>query len=75
MMVKHLCEALDADCVYIGEFVGGPVARVRTLAACVDTEKMEPFEFPLEGSPDRLQARPPATSSARVRPESRMRSS
>jgi two-component system cell cycle sensor histidine kinase/response regulator CckA len=52
MMVKYLCEALDADCMYIGEFVGGPVARVRTLAACVDSKKMEAFEFPLEGSPD-----------------------
>jgi two-component system cell cycle sensor histidine kinase/response regulator CckA len=52
MIVKHLCEALDAHCVYIAEFVGGPVARVRTVAACVESEKMEAFEFPLAGSPD-----------------------
>jgi hypothetical protein len=45
MIVKHLCGALDADCVYIAEFVGGPVARVRTVAACVESEKMEAFEF------------------------------
>ena len=51
-LVKHLCEALDADCVYIGEFVGGQVERVRTLGACLDRDRMEELEFPLAGTPD-----------------------
>ncbi len=51
-LVKHLCQALDADCVYVGEFVGGTVERVRTVAACLDCDRMEEFEFPLAGTPD-----------------------
>jgi two-component system cell cycle sensor histidine kinase/response regulator CckA len=49
-MVQHLSEALAADCVYLGEFVGGPVERVRTLAACVDGQGDRSFEYPLAGS-------------------------
>ena len=49
-MVQHLSEALAADCVYLGEFVGGPVERVRTLAACVDGQSDRSFEYPLAGS-------------------------
>lgn len=49
-MVQHLSEALAADCVYLGEFVGGPVERVRTLAACVDGQPDRSFEYPLAGS-------------------------
>src|SRR4051812_6409741 len=51
-LVKHLSLALEADCVYIAEFVSGQTERVRTLAACVDRERMTQFEFPLAGSPD-----------------------
>jgi PAS domain S-box-containing protein len=49
-LVKRLAEALGADCVYVGEFAGGPIARVRTLAACVDHDRERSFEFPLPGS-------------------------
>jgi signal transduction histidine kinase len=52
MLVRELCGALDADCVYIGEFFGGETRRVRTLAACMDGDRMEALEFPLAGSPD-----------------------
>jgi PAS domain S-box-containing protein len=51
-LVKHLCQALDADCVYVGEFVGGTVERVRTVAACLERDRMEELEFPLAGTPD-----------------------
>ena len=49
-MVQHLSEALDADCVYIGEFVGGPEERIRTLAASVGGRSDCSFEYPLAGS-------------------------
>src|SRR5690242_16261386 len=49
-LVKRLTEALGADCVYIGEFVGGPIERVRTLAACVNYDQERSFEYPLAGS-------------------------
>jgi PAS domain S-box-containing protein len=51
-LVKELAVALEADCVYVGEFIGGQFERVRTLAACVDRERLETLEFPLAGSPD-----------------------
>jgi len=35
-LVKNLAEALNADCVYIGEFVGGKAERIKTLAAFVN---------------------------------------
>src|SRR6516165_5582866 len=35
-MVKHLATALSADCVIIGEFVGGKEERCRTVAAWMD---------------------------------------
>ena len=49
-LVKRLAEALDSDCVYVGEFVDGPIERVRTLAACVDLDSERSFEYPLLGS-------------------------
>ena len=49
-LVKRLAEALDADCVYVGEFVGGQVERVKTLAAFLDHEHERRFEYPLAGS-------------------------
>jgi hypothetical protein len=49
-MVQHLSQALSADCVYIGEFVGGQVERVRTLATSVDGQTDVNFDYPLAGS-------------------------
>jgi PAS domain S-box-containing protein len=51
-LTKNLAETLEADSVYIGEFVGRPVDRVRTLAVCVDGDAMQNFEFPISGSPE-----------------------
>jgi PAS domain S-box-containing protein len=51
-LVKQLAKALDADCVYIGEFLGRRVEALRTLAVCVDRERSENFEFSLAGTPD-----------------------
>ena len=52
-LAGNLAQELEADSVYIGEFVGGPVQRVRTLAVCVDDHATENFEFPLSGSPEK----------------------
>src|SRR5260370_4890379 len=52
MLVKQLRRALAAKCVYIGEFAGRQTKRVRTLAACMEGDRMETFEFPVAGSPD-----------------------
>ena len=48
-MVKHLALALEADGVFIGEFTGGRVERLRTLAAWVGGESHS-FEYDLAGS-------------------------
>ena len=48
-MVKHLALALEADGVYVGEFTGGRVERLRTLAAWVDGSAHS-FEYDLAGS-------------------------
>ena len=48
-VVEHLAEVLKADCVYIGEFLGGHVERVKTLAACLDHRPVS-FEYELAGS-------------------------
>src|SRR5260370_21528427 len=47
-MVQHLAEVLHADCVYIGEFLGGQTERVKTLAVCPDLP--DGFEHELAGS-------------------------
>ena len=47
-MVEHLAEVLQADCVYIGEFLGGQTERVRTLAVCPDMP--DGLEHELAGS-------------------------
>ena len=47
-MVEHLAEVLQADCVYIGEFLGGQTERVKTLAVCPDLP--DGFEHELAGS-------------------------
>jgi two-component system, cell cycle sensor histidine kinase and response regulator CckA len=48
-IAKHLAKSLKADCVLIGEFVGGQVERVRTLGSWMDAEAPT-FEYPLAGS-------------------------
>ena len=48
-MTEHLARVLAADCVYIGEFVGGHTERVKTLAAWRD-HQAESFSFELAGS-------------------------
>ncbi len=48
-MAEHLARVLAADCVYIGEFVGGQSERVRTLAAWQDNQH-ESFSYELAGS-------------------------
>jgi PAS domain S-box-containing protein len=52
MLVNELRQALDAECVYIGEFVGGKTERVETMAAWVKEGRINLPEFPLVGSPD-----------------------
>ena len=46
---KHLADALTANCVLIGEFVGGHVERCRSVAAWLDGEPAE-LEFALAES-------------------------
>ena len=48
-MAKHLAQALAADCVFVGEFVGGQVERVKTLAIFAG-DILDDFEFELAGS-------------------------
>jgi PAS domain S-box-containing protein len=52
ILTQNLAHALEADSVYIGELVEGPVPLVRTLAVCVDGDIMRNFEIPLRGSPE-----------------------
>jgi signal transduction histidine kinase len=67
-LVKELRRELDAECVYVGEFVGRQTERARTLAACMEGDRMETFAFPLAGSPDAEVARcHPCTYSRGVR--------
>jgi two-component system cell cycle sensor histidine kinase/response regulator CckA len=48
-IAKHLNRLLAADCVLIGEFVGGQMESVRTLAAYMDGQPAT-FDFELAGS-------------------------
>src|SRR4051794_32877732 len=48
-IAQHLAKALKADCVLIGEFVGGQVERVKTLGALLDGQPAT-FEYELAGS-------------------------
>src|SRR5262249_2421773 len=52
MLVRHLRRALGAGCVYVCEFMGRQNERARTLAACMEGDRMETFELPMAGSPD-----------------------
>jgi PAS domain S-box-containing protein len=47
-MVEHLAGVLQADCVYIGEFLGGQVERVKMLAVWPDLP--DALEHELAGS-------------------------
>jgi len=50
-LVKNLAEALEADCIYVGEFVGGKMERVRTVASWVNGKPGDAFEsYTLAGS-------------------------
>jgi len=46
---KHLAKAIEADCVLIGEFAGGQMERVRTLACWMDGQTAA-RDFELAGS-------------------------
>jgi len=49
-LVTNLAEALSADCVYLGEFVGGQSERVRTLASFCSSEPKCGSGYVLAGS-------------------------
>jgi PAS domain S-box-containing protein len=49
-LVKHVADALVADCVYIGELTTGAVDRIRTLAVCLNGAMTQNFEQDLRGS-------------------------
>src|SRR5580700_8902516 len=50
-LVKNLAEALEADCIYVGEFVGGKMERARTVASWVNGKPGDAFEcYTLAGS-------------------------
>ncbi len=48
-VAHHLVKALSADCVIVGEFIGGQMERVRTLGAELDG-KPASFDYELAGS-------------------------
>jgi two-component system cell cycle sensor histidine kinase/response regulator CckA len=48
-LVTNLAEALSADCLYLGEFVGGQSERVRTLASFTNSESCS-SDYVLAGS-------------------------
>jgi PAS domain S-box-containing protein len=49
-LAKNLGESLSADCLYIGEFVGGQVERVRTVTAYMDDASGCSSDYTLAGS-------------------------
>lgn len=49
-LVRNIGQFLKADCVYIGEFVGGQTERVRTLAAFTKAGLSCSVDYPLAGS-------------------------
>ncbi|NCP86957.1 MAG: hypothetical protein CO094_01870 [Anaerolineae bacterium CG_4_9_14_3_um_filter_57_17] len=48
--VTQLASALEADVVFIGEYLPG-VERVRTIAVCADGSPADNFEYDLAGAP------------------------
>jgi PAS domain S-box-containing protein len=68
ILVKRLAEVVNADLVYIGEFVGDKAERVRILAAWPEDGRPKAFEFPLADSPDAETSRGgPCTYARHVR--------
>ena len=49
-LVKHVSDALVADCVYIGELMTGAANRIHTLAVCLNGEPAQNFEEDLPGA-------------------------
>ena len=49
-LVTNLAEALNADCLYLGEFVGGQFERVRTLASFTNSESQCSSDYVLAGT-------------------------
>jgi len=49
-MVKHMADALGAECVYVGELINGAVNRIDTLAVCLNGELTGNFEQDLPGT-------------------------
>lgn len=49
-LVKHVADALLADCVYIGELITGAVNRIHTLAVRLNGELAQNFEQDLPGA-------------------------
>jgi PAS domain S-box-containing protein len=49
-VVKHLCRTLHADCCVLGELIGAPHNRMRTLAVFRQRRKRENFEQALWGT-------------------------
>ena len=50
-LVRHLCLALDVRYAVIAELTGTYQETMQSLAACCDARVVEPFQFPLAGSP------------------------
>jgi len=50
--VHQLRNCLDAELLYIGEFLGSKNRRVRTIAACAKRDQTDVFDFSLDGSPE-----------------------
>ena len=48
-ITRHVSEAISADCVLIGEFLGGQLERVKVMAAHLDGDPLD-FEYNLAGS-------------------------
>jgi len=48
--VKHIADALEANCVYLGELIDGPVKLIHPLAVCLNREFAVGFEQDLPGT-------------------------
>src|SRR6516165_3078234 len=52
MLANKLCVALDAECVYVGEFANGKNERVQVISASEKADWAHAAEFPLRGTPE-----------------------
>lgn len=50
-LVRHLCLALEVQYAVVVELTGAHHENLKSLAACCDARPVEPFQFPLEGTP------------------------